>query len=39
MFAFLLGLMLGGAIGYCLADFVEEKHENHYDDYDDWRNL
>lgn len=39
MFAFLFGLVLGGAIGYCLADFIDKKPDNDYDDYDDWRRL
>ncbi len=38
MIAFLIGLMLGGAIGYALAGYLEED-DHHYDDWDDWRDL
>ena len=37
MGAFLLGLMLGGAIGYALAGYLLEDDDDHYDDWDDWR--
>lgn len=36
MMAFLLGLMLGGAIGYALEGYLKEEHS---DDWDDWRDL
>lgn len=39
MFAFLLGLFLGGAIGYCLAGYLEEKDDHHNDDWNDWGKL
>lgn len=39
MFAFLLGLLLGAALGYGLTGLFEEKNQDHYDDWDDWGKL